>query len=150
MTRARTTRPGTVRFVGGGPGNAGMLTCRAQEVLTGNPLVFADADVSADVLALVATEVPVPQELLDARRAEMDAAVAMVARVPSADFWAHSEPEQVTVTDTSGQVLSAPGTGISAAAGDARDLLERLAADDWDERDWDERDWDDEPGGSVR
>ena len=71
MTRARTTRPGTVRFVGGGPGNAGMLTCRAQEVLTGNPLVFADADVSADVLALVATEVPVPQELLDARRAEI-------------------------------------------------------------------------------
>ena len=36
------------------------------------------------------------------------------------------------------------------AGGDARDLLERLAADDWDERDWDERDPDDEPGGSVR
>jgi hypothetical protein len=39
---------------------------------------------------------------------------------------------------------------LTAAAGDARDLLERLAADDWDERDWDERDPDDEPGGSVR
>ena len=63
MTRARTTRPGTVRFVGGGPGNAGMLTCRAREVLAGNALVFADADVSADVLALVATEVPVRQLL---------------------------------------------------------------------------------------
>ncbi|MFN3602550.1 MAG: SAM-dependent methyltransferase, partial [Dietzia sp.] len=76
MTRARTTRPGTVRFVGGGPGNAGMLTCRAREVLAGNALVFADADVSTEVLALVAGDVPVPEDLLDARRAEMDAAVA--------------------------------------------------------------------------
>lgn len=42
-------------------------------------------------------------------------------------------PEQVTVTDTSGQVLSSPGAGISAAAGDARSQVEldtqnRLAA----------------------
>ena len=64
MTRARTTRPGTVRFVGAGPGNAGMLTCRAQEVLSGNALVFADADVSAEVLALVA------EGLTDAQVAE--------------------------------------------------------------------------------
>lgn len=34
-------------------------------------------------------------------------------------------PEQVTVTDTSGQVLSSPGTGISAAAGDARSQVEQ-------------------------
>lgn len=43
------------------------------------------------------------------------------------------QPEQVTVTDTAGQVLSAPGTGITAAAGDARSQVEldyqnRLAA----------------------
>ncbi len=42
-------------------------------------------------------------------------------------------PEQVTVTDTSGQVLSSPGAGISSAAGDARSQVEldtqnRLAA----------------------
>jgi len=42
-------------------------------------------------------------------------------------------PEQVTVTDTSGQVLSTPGSGISASAGDARSQVEtdyqnRLAA----------------------
>jgi flagellar M-ring protein FliF len=42
-------------------------------------------------------------------------------------------PEQVTVTDTAGQVLSSPGSGISAAAGDARSQVEmdyqnRLAA----------------------
>jgi flagellar M-ring protein FliF len=35
------------------------------------------------------------------------------------------DPEQVTVTDASGQVLSAPGTGITAAAGDARSQVEQ-------------------------
>src|SRR3954463_3020897 len=34
-------------------------------------------------------------------------------------------PDQVTVTDSSGQVLSSPGTGISAAAGDARSQVEQ-------------------------
>lgn len=48
------------------------------------------------------------------------------------------------------EVARAVLRSLIAAAGDARDLLERLAADDWDERDWDERDPDDEPGGSVR
>ncbi|MDT0275644.1 flagellar basal-body MS-ring/collar protein FliF [Blastococcus goldschmidtiae] len=42
-------------------------------------------------------------------------------------------PEQVTVTNTAGQVLSSPGSGITAAAGDARSQVEmeyqnRLAA----------------------
>jgi flagellar M-ring protein FliF len=34
------------------------------------------------------------------------------------------EPEQVTVTDSTGQVLSAAGTGVTAAAGDARSQVE--------------------------
>jgi flagellar M-ring protein FliF len=34
------------------------------------------------------------------------------------------DPDQVTVADSSGQVLSAPGTGITAAAGDARSQVE--------------------------
>lgn len=51
---------------------------------------------------------------------------------------------------TPAEVARAVLRSLTAAAGDARDLLERLAADDWDERDWDERDPDDEPGGSVR
>jgi flagellar M-ring protein FliF len=43
------------------------------------------------------------------------------------------DPDQVTVTDSTGHVLSAPGTGISAGAGDARSQVEqeyeaRLAA----------------------
>jgi flagellar M-ring protein FliF len=35
------------------------------------------------------------------------------------------EPEQVTVTDASGQVLAAPGSGITASAGDARSQVEQ-------------------------
>jgi flagellar M-ring protein FliF len=35
------------------------------------------------------------------------------------------EPDLVTVTDAAGQVLSAPGTGITAAAGDARSQVEQ-------------------------
>jgi flagellar M-ring protein FliF len=43
------------------------------------------------------------------------------------------EPDQVTVADSTGQMLSAPGTGITAGAGDARSQVEqeyeaRLAA----------------------
>src|SRR5918998_4531388 len=34
------------------------------------------------------------------------------------------EPDQVTVTDSTGQVLSAAGTGVTAAAGDARSQVE--------------------------
>lgn len=36
---------------------------------------------------------------------------------------------------------------LTAAAGDARDLLERVAAQDWDDREWDD---DDELAGVVR
>src|SRR5688572_6878725 len=35
------------------------------------------------------------------------------------------DPEQVTVADSSGQVLSAEGTGVTAAAGDARSQVEQ-------------------------
>jgi flagellar M-ring protein FliF len=35
------------------------------------------------------------------------------------------EPDQVTVTDSTGQVLSAAGTGVSTAAGDARSQVEK-------------------------
>ena len=43
------------------------------------------------------------------------------------------DPDQVTVTDSTGHVLSAPGTGVTAGAGDARSQVEqeyeaRLAA----------------------
>ncbi|MCP2261724.1 uroporphyrinogen-III synthase /uroporphyrinogen-III C-methyltransferase [Streptoalloteichus tenebrarius] len=50
-TRARKT-PGRVAFVGSGPGDAGLLTVRAQELLTRASLVVTDPDVPAEVVAL--------------------------------------------------------------------------------------------------
>src|SRR5215468_485197 len=50
-SRARKT-PGRVAFVGAGPGDVGLLTVRAQAVLSAASLVVNDPDVPADVLAL--------------------------------------------------------------------------------------------------
>ncbi|MCP3799003.1 bifunctional uroporphyrinogen-III C-methyltransferase/uroporphyrinogen-III synthase [Allokutzneria sp. A3M-2-11 16] len=52
MTRARKT-PGRVAFVGSGPGDLGLLTVRAQELLTRAELVVTDPDVPVEVAALV-------------------------------------------------------------------------------------------------
>ena len=52
MSRARKT-PGRVAFVGTGPGDAGLLTVRAQSLLTTASLVVTDPDVPADLLALL-------------------------------------------------------------------------------------------------
>jgi uroporphyrinogen III methyltransferase / synthase len=52
-SRARKT-PGRIAFVGAGPGDAGLLTVRARSLLSAAPLVVADPDVPADVLALAA------------------------------------------------------------------------------------------------
>ena len=50
MTPARTTA-GRVAFVGSGPGDAGLLTVRAQELLAKAEVVVTDPDVPAGVLA---------------------------------------------------------------------------------------------------
>ncbi|MDQ4021927.1 MAG: bifunctional uroporphyrinogen-III C-methyltransferase/uroporphyrinogen-III synthase [Actinomycetota bacterium] len=51
MSRARKTT-GRIAFVGAGPGDAGMLTVRAQQLLTSAALLVTDPDVPADILAL--------------------------------------------------------------------------------------------------
>ncbi|GAA0228051.1 bifunctional uroporphyrinogen-III C-methyltransferase/uroporphyrinogen-III synthase [Saccharothrix mutabilis subsp. mutabilis] len=52
MTRARKT-PGRVAFVGSGPGDTGLLTVRARDLLAKAELVVTDPDVPAEVVALV-------------------------------------------------------------------------------------------------
>jgi uroporphyrinogen III methyltransferase/synthase len=56
MTRGRKSKPGRVVFVGSGPGDPGLLTGRARNVLGSAELVFTDPDVPTDVLALVGTD----------------------------------------------------------------------------------------------
>src|SRR6185312_15842908 len=58
MTRGRKTKPGRVVFVGSGPGDPGLLTGRARDVLACAELVFTDPDVSAGVLALLGSSLP--------------------------------------------------------------------------------------------
>ncbi|MER6902074.1 SAM-dependent methyltransferase, partial [Amycolatopsis sp. NPDC000740] len=53
MTPARKTA-GRVAFVGSGPGDAGLLTVRAQELLAKAEVVVTDPDVPASVLAFAA------------------------------------------------------------------------------------------------
>ncbi|GEL19992.1 bifunctional uroporphyrinogen-III C-methyltransferase/uroporphyrinogen-III synthase [Pseudonocardia asaccharolytica] len=53
MNRATAT-PGRIAFVGSGPGDPGLLTVRARDVLAGAPLVVTDPDVPEAILALVA------------------------------------------------------------------------------------------------
>jgi uroporphyrinogen III methyltransferase / synthase len=60
MTRGRKAKPGRVVFVGSGPGDPGLLTSRARDVLACAELVFTDHDVPAEVLALVGSRLPEP------------------------------------------------------------------------------------------
>lgn len=53
MTRTTPTA-GRIAFVGSGPGDPGLLTLRAREVLGSAPLVVNDPDVPEAVLGLVA------------------------------------------------------------------------------------------------
>ena len=51
---SRTPTVGRIAFVGSGPGDPGLLTVRAREVLASAPLVVNDPDVPEAVLGLVA------------------------------------------------------------------------------------------------
>src|ERR1700738_3096464 len=60
MTRGRKGKPGRVVFVGSGPGDPGLRTGLARDVLACAELVFTDPDVPAEVLALVGSRLPEP------------------------------------------------------------------------------------------
>ncbi|WP_028934811.1 uroporphyrinogen-III synthase [Pseudonocardia spinosispora] len=53
MSRTHTTTS-RIAFVGSGPGDPGLLTVRAREIITAAPLIITDPDVPEEVLALVA------------------------------------------------------------------------------------------------
>jgi uroporphyrinogen III methyltransferase/synthase len=57
-TRVRRHKPGRITFVGAGPGDPGLLTTRARNVLAHAALVLTDPDVPESVLALIGTELP--------------------------------------------------------------------------------------------
>jgi uroporphyrinogen III methyltransferase/synthase len=87
MTRARKS-VGRVSFVGTGPGDAGLLTVRAAEVLASADVAFVDASVSEAVRALIRCGIrpadPIPAEAAKALLAEARGGLA-VARVVCGD-----------------------------------------------------------------
>lgn len=71
----QTPQPGTVIFVGAGPGNPDLLTIRAREVLAETSVAYTDAEVLAGVREIVAANLPVPQEKIDAAEKAYEALV---------------------------------------------------------------------------
>ena len=72
MSTPRTTPAGRIMFVGAGPGNPDLLTLRAREVLAGTSVAYVDPDVMPGVVELVAADLPVPEEVLEAAEQEYE------------------------------------------------------------------------------
>ena len=92
-TRVRKQhKPGRITFVGSGPGDPGLLTTRARNVLAHAALVFTDPDVPEAVLALIGTDLPPtsgphPADAEPAADAKTDdAAAAAPAAAPAMTF----------------------------------------------------------------
>lgn len=64
MNTSLPSATGRILFVGAGPGNPDLLTLRAREILADTAIAYVDADVMPGVRELIATDVPVPPELL--------------------------------------------------------------------------------------
>ncbi|WP_018684839.1 uroporphyrinogen-III synthase [Actinokineospora enzanensis] len=126
-TRARKS-PGRVAFVGSGPGDAGLLTVRAKELLDRAELVVTDPDVPAGVLALarpgaeVRPAVGQPADVAKDLAAEAKAG-RVVVRLVAGDPLTHSavvaEAQAVARTSAVFDVIPgvSPGTAVPAYAG---------------------------------
>ncbi|MGD7003110.1 uroporphyrinogen-III synthase [Corynebacterium halotolerans] len=75
---AQTSQTGKIVFVGAGPGNPELLTVRAREVLSNTAKVLTDPDVHDGVREIVATSLPVPEEVLKAAEEAYEALCAEV------------------------------------------------------------------------
>ncbi|MGP6174800.1 uroporphyrinogen-III synthase [Corynebacterium sp. A21] len=73
---APTSQAGKIVFVGAGPGNPELLTVRAREVLSNTARVLTDPDVLSGVREIVASSLPVPEEILKAAEETYEALCA--------------------------------------------------------------------------
>ncbi|EHR48836.1 uroporphyrinogen-III synthase [Saccharomonospora marina XMU15] len=126
-TRARKTT-GRVAFVGSGPGDAGLLTVRAQELLAKAELVVTDPDVPAGALAYAGADAEVrpavgePGDVAKDLAAEAKAG-RLVLRLVSGDPLTQpavvAEVQAVSRTSAVFDVVPgvSPGTAVPAYAG---------------------------------
>lgn len=73
---AQISQTGKIVFVGAGPGNPELLTVRAREVLTTTAKVLTDPDVHDGIREVVATALPVPEEVRKAAEEAYEQACA--------------------------------------------------------------------------
>jgi uroporphyrinogen III methyltransferase/synthase len=113
---------GQIAFVGAGPGDAGMLTMRAQHLLSCAELVVTDPDVPADVLALAATTAEVrpavgePGEVAKDLVAEAKGGRAVVRLVSGDPLTADAVvTEALAVARTSAPLEVVPGVPMGTA-----------------------------------
>ncbi|MCK2236727.1 MULTISPECIES: bifunctional uroporphyrinogen-III C-methyltransferase/uroporphyrinogen-III synthase [unclassified Crossiella] len=127
MTRARKT-PGRIAFVGSGPGDLGLLTVRAQQLLTTAELVVTDPDVPAEVLALAPEGIEVRPAVGDPADVAKDLAtearngrsvIRLVAGDPLTADAVVAEAQAVAKTNVAFDVIPgvAAGTAVPAYAG---------------------------------
>ena len=116
-TRVRKQhKPGRITFVGSGPGDPGLLTTRARNVLAHAALVFTDPDVPEAVLALIGTDLPPtsgphPADAEPAAEAKTDDAAAPVFEGPETlTLQASTTADIERLTSTTGAV-PVTGTG---------------------------------------
>ncbi|MGH3630441.1 MAG: SAM-dependent methyltransferase, partial [Sciscionella sp.] len=126
-TRARRT-PGRIAFVGSGPGDAGLLTLRAAELLSGADLVVTDPDVPSAVLAKVGAQLEVrpavgePVEVAKDMVAEAKAGRVVVRLVAGDPFTVDAVVREITAVSRSSIAFELipgvnPGTCVPAYAG---------------------------------
>lgn len=103
--------------MGAGPGNPDMLTIRAREVLAHNAIAITDPEVLPGVREIIASALPVPQELLDAAAREYEEIVAAAKAAG-----ARRKPPR-PAAPTAAQI-SEPGANAEAVVGQLRAGLE--------------------------
>jgi len=129
MTHAPQTA-GRVAFVGSGPGDAGLLTLRAQELLSKADLVVTDPDVPASAVAHASEETEVrpavgePGDVAKDLAAEAGAGrlvLRLVTGDPLTQGAVVSEANEVSKTDAVFDIVPGvtPGTAVPAYAGAA-------------------------------
>ena len=127
MTPARNTA-GRVAFVGSGPGDAGLLTVRAQELLAKAQVVVTDPDVPAGVLAEASADAEVRPAVGEPGEVAKDLAneaksgrlvLRLVGGDPLTQPAAVAEVQAVAKTSAVFEVIPGvtPGTAVPAYAG---------------------------------
>jgi uroporphyrin-III C-methyltransferase/precorrin-2 dehydrogenase/sirohydrochlorin ferrochelatase len=116
--------PGSVTFLGAGPGDADLLTVKALRVLQDADIVFHDQSVSAEILDRMrrdATRVAVSDETNDASRLMIQAAQAghRVVRLGAGDAFASINGQELAALRDAGFACFAV-PGVSADFGDVR------------------------------